>query len=71
MKIGEAELDRLYAFDLDLSGAVEELALRVENLPDVAGESALRDLLEATEAADRAFDERATVFEDVTQKGGA
>lgn len=71
VKIGEAELDRLYAFDLDLSGAVEELALRVESLPDVAAESALRDLLEATEAADRAFDERATVFEDVTRKGGA
>jgi hypothetical protein len=30
----------------------------------------LNRLLDATEGADRKFDERATVFEDVTQKGG-
>ena len=71
MKIGEAELDRIYAFDLQLSEAVEELGVRAEALPDAPTEPALRSLLEATEAADRSFDERATVFEMVTQKGGA
>ena len=71
VKIGESELDRLYTFDLGLSETVEELAVRVEGLPETASEPALRNLLEAVHAADRTFDERATVFEDVTQKGGA
>ena len=69
VKIGEAELDRLYAFDLALSESVEYLALQVEQLPDTADEQMLSRLLDATGAADRKFDERATVFEDVTQKG--
>jgi hypothetical protein len=70
VKIREAELDRLYAFDLALIGTVEGLADRVENLPGTAAEPDLRTLLDAVHAADRQFDERATVFEDVTQKGG-
>jgi hypothetical protein len=70
VKIGEPELDRIYAFDLELSETVEELRVRVEGLPDAPTEPALQNLLEATEAADRSFDERASVFEDVTQKGG-
>ena len=70
IKIGEAELDRLYEFDLALSESVEYLALQVEQLPDSADEQMLSRLLDATESADRKFDERATVFEDVTQKGG-
>jgi len=70
VKIGESELDRLYSFDLGLSETVEELAVRVEGLPETASEPALRNLLEAVNAADRTFDERATVFEGVTQKGG-
>jgi hypothetical protein len=69
VKIGEAELDRLYAFDLALSESVEYLALQVEQLPETADEQMLSRLLDATGAADRKFDERATVFEDVTQKG--
>lgn len=69
-KIYEAELDRLYEFDLALVDKVEDLAARIETLPGTASEPALRSLLEATEEADRAFDERATIFEDVTQKGG-
>ena len=69
VKIGEAELDRLYEFDLALSESVEYLALQVEQLPDTADEQMLRRLLDATESADRKFDERATVFEDVTKKG--
>jgi hypothetical protein len=71
VKIGEAELDRLYAFDLALTDTVEYLALQVEQLPDTADEEMLRRLLDATESADRKFDERATVFEEVTQTGGA
>jgi len=70
VKIGEAELDRLYEFDLELSESVEYLALQVEQLPETADEQMLRRLLDATEGADRKFDDRATVFEDVTQKGG-
>ncbi|MFV2071498.1 MAG: hypothetical protein ACC742_02450 [Thermoanaerobaculales bacterium] len=66
VKIGEAELERLYTFDLGLSETVEGLAERVESLPETAGEAALRDLLEAVEAADHAFDERATVVEGIT-----
>ena len=71
VKIGEAELDRLYAFDLALTDTVEYLAQQVEQLPDTADEEMLRRLLDATESADRKFDERATVFEEVTQTGGA
>ena len=70
VKIGEAELDRLYEFDLALAESVEYLALQVEQLPETADEQMLSRLLDATEGADRKFDERATVFEDVTQKGG-
>ena len=70
VKIREAELDRLYAFDLALISTVESLADRIEMLPGTAAEPDLRTLLDAVHAADRQFDERATVFEDVTQKGG-
>jgi hypothetical protein len=70
VRIGEAELDRLYAFDLALIATVEGLADRVEMLPGTAAEPDLRALLDAVHAADRQFDERATVFEDVTRKGG-
>ncbi len=70
VKIREAELDRLYAFDLALIGMTENLADRVEMLPGTAAEPDLRTLLDAVHSADRQFDERATVFEDVTRKGG-
>jgi hypothetical protein len=69
VKIKEAELDRLYEFDVGLMDNVEDLALRIESLPGTAAEPALRSLLEAVVDADRAFDERATIFEDVTKKG--
>lgn len=69
VKIREPELERLYEFDLALMDTVEELATRVETLPGTAAEPALRSLLEAVQSADRRFDERARIFEDVTQKG--
>lgn len=69
VKIGEAELTRLYEYDLRLTDTVEELATRIEALPGAASEPAVRSVLEAAEEADRAFDGRATVFENVTQKG--
>jgi len=62
VKIGEAELDRLYEFDL---------ALQVEQLPETADEQMLSRLFDAVEGADKKFDERATVFEMVTRTGGA
>jgi hypothetical protein len=71
VKIGEAELDRLYEFDLALTDMVEYLALQVEQLPQTADEQMLRRLLDAVEGADTKFNERATVFEDVTRTGGA
>ncbi len=70
VKINEAELDRLYEFDLALGDRVEDLAQRIAGLSSSAVEEDLRAVMEAAEASDRAFDERATVFEDVTQKGG-
>jgi hypothetical protein len=70
VKIREDELERLYAFDLALIGTVDALVDRIEGLPATAAEPDLRTLLDAVHAADRQFDERATVFEDVTQKGG-
>jgi hypothetical protein len=71
IKIGQAELDRIYEFDLALTDTVEYLALQVEQLPETADEQMLSRLLEAVEGADKKFDERATVFEDVTRTGGA
>lgn len=71
IKIGQAELDRIYDFDLALTDTVEYLALQVEQLPETADEQMLSRLLEAVEGADKKFDERATVFEDVTRTGGA
>ncbi|MCU0304273.1 MAG: hypothetical protein MUC56_09485 [Thermoanaerobaculales bacterium] len=70
VKIRADELDRLYAFDLALIGTVDALVDRIEGLPATAAEPDLRTLLDAVHAADRQFDERANVFEDVTQKGG-
>jgi hypothetical protein len=70
VKIREAELDVLYQFDLGLMETVDEFASRIESLPGTAAEPALRSLLEAVEEADRDFDKRARIFEDVTQKGG-
>lgn len=69
VKIRSAELERLYQFDLALIGQVDDLQRRVEALPKTAAEPELRSVLEATEDADRAFDERASIFEAVTQKG--
>jgi len=71
VKIGKSELERLYAFDLALSDTAEYLAMQVEGLPNTADERMLRRLMDATVAADEKFDERATVFEDVTRTGGA
>jgi hypothetical protein len=70
VKIRARELDVLYDFDLTLMDTVEELAVRIETLPSTASEPALRSLLEAVDEADRSFDGRARIFEDVTQKGG-
>jgi hypothetical protein len=69
VKIREAELDRIYAFDLALIGTVENLQMRIEGLPGTAAEPDLRSVLEAVAAADRSFDDRARIFEDVTEKG--
>ena len=71
VKIGQAELDRIYEFDLALTDTVEYLAVQVEQLPETADEEMLDRLLEAVEGADKKFDERATVFEEVTRTGGA
>ena len=71
IKIGRAELDRIYEFDLALTDTVEYLALQAEQLPETADEQMLIRLLDAVEGADKKFDERATVFEDVTRTGGA
>jgi hypothetical protein len=70
VKIRELELDQLYEFDLALMDIVEGLAAQVEALPATGAEPALRELLEAVTEADRRFDDRARIFEDVTQKGG-
>ena len=70
VKIGQAELDRIYEFDLTLTDTVEYLAVQVEQLPETADEQMLDRLLDAVEGADRKFDQRATVFEDVTRTGG-
>lgn len=70
VKISEPELDRLYEFDLALGDRVEDLATRIEVLPGTAAQPALDSLREAVVEADREFDRRATVFEDVTVTGG-
>jgi hypothetical protein len=71
VKIREGELDRLYAFDLAMIGTVEQLAARIAGLPATAAGPELLSILDAVQAADRQFDERARVFEDVTHKGGS
>ena len=69
VKIREDELDIIYEFDLRLSETVEALAIQIDRLPDRSAAAELRAVLDAANQADRAFDERATIFEDVTQKG--
>jgi len=70
VKIREPELEQLYEFDLALMDTVEGLAAQVEALPATGAEPVLHELLEAVTEADRRFDDRARIFEDVTQKGG-
>jgi hypothetical protein len=70
VKIREAELDRLYEFDLALCDTVEQLTREVAAMPKTADGDAVNRLYDAVQAADRRFDERATVVDDVTQKGG-
>jgi hypothetical protein len=70
VKIREDELDRLYAFDLAMINTVESLADRIEMMPATAAEPDLRSVMSMVDAADRGFDERARIFEDVTEKGG-
>jgi len=69
VKVSEPQLDKLYEFDLGLVEVVEGIAARIDGLPGSPSEPALRSVLESVEAADRTFDERATVFEDLTQRG--
>ena len=66
----EEELDRLYAFDLALIERVESVVERVEGLPGTASEEELRSVLDAAQVADRDFDRRATIYENVTRTGG-
>jgi hypothetical protein len=68
VKIGESQLEGLYRFDLELSNMVGALSEQIDALPDSADEGALLALLDSVEKADRLFDERRTVIEDVTQK---
>ena len=70
VKILEEELDRIYEFDLGLIERVERLEVHVASLPDSGAGAALEALLEEIVTVDRLLDERATVFEDVTAKGG-
>ena len=70
VKIREPELGAIYEFDLALMDTVEGLAAQVEALPATGAEPALHELLEAVTEADRRFDDRARIFEDVTEKGG-
>ncbi len=67
VKIGTAELDRIYELDLSLVERVEELADRIATLPATASEAAIAGVAEALAEADRLFDTRATVFENVTK----
>ena len=71
VKVFQEELEKLYEFDLALVEKVQEVAVRIEGLPKTASEPAVRSVLEAVQELDAAFDQRATIFEDVTGKGGA
>lgn len=68
VKIGESELELLYRFDLELSLNIEALADQIGDLPDTPDEASMFSLLDGVEQADRFFDGRATIIEDVTQK---
>lgn len=68
VKIGESELELLYQFDLELSLNVEALADQIGSLPETPDEASMFALLDGVEQADRFFDGRATIIEDVTQK---
>lgn len=68
VKIGESELELLYQFDLALSLNVEALADQIGSLPETPDEASMFALLDEVEQADRFFDGRATIIEDVTQK---
>ncbi len=70
VKIGEDELASLYEFDLSLAETIEYLGVQVERLPGSADPQTLSRLLDALDAAQQKFEQRATVFEDVTQTGG-
>lgn len=69
VKIGEAELEALYNFDLKMMETVDDLCGEIGKLPLVEAKVALRSVMEAAEGTDRLFDERRRCIEDITDKG--
>ena len=69
VKIGEAELEALYNFDLQLMETIQALCGDIGRLPTMDAGSSLRRVLESAESADRLFNERERCIEDITDKG--
>lgn len=72
VKIGEAELDRLYQFDLSLLDDLADLETHVGAVPAPGGEDpapALERLLQGVRAIDEAWRRRETVLGNVVQTG--
>ncbi len=67
VKIGKAELGKIYQFDLSLLEKVTALSNELAALGATADDAQLRGLLSAAEQADRDFDRRETVYHDVIQ----
>lgn len=73
VKIGEAELDRLYRFDLAFVDVVAALAASVQSLPQ-AGEAGIEEsakaILAQVSALESRWQDRANVINDVVKAGG-
>lgn len=64
VKIGQAQLEQIYAFDLDYVGTIEAVVGSTESLGATLDAAAIKLVNAAVEAADREFDRRETVYHD-------
>ena len=73
VKIGEAELERLYAFDLAFVDVVTALGASVRSLPragDAGVEESAKAVLAQVTALESRWEDRANVINDIVMTGG-
>ena len=72
VKIGEAELEKIYQFDLNFLAEVDDLGARIGSIPvapDSDPRSAVHEAVGRVSALDELWDKRKTVISNVVETG--